>query len=99
MRAGTVLLCAGEGVVGSVGCAYAGAASDSSNASTNKFCARNSERNNAISMPQSISDLGYASTEREVRLPDLDERFVTDEVLGSMFTASGERLFSHGLNR
>ena len=37
-------------------------------------------------------------TEREVRLPDLDERFVTDEVLGSMFTASGEKLFSHRLN-
>jgi outer membrane protein assembly factor BamB len=37
-------------------------------------------------------------TEREVRLPDLDERFITDEVLGSMFTASGERLFSHGLH-
>jgi outer membrane protein assembly factor BamB len=37
-------------------------------------------------------------TEREVRLPDLDERFVTDEVLGSMFTASGEKLFSHKLN-
>ena len=38
-------------------------------------------------------------TDREVRLPDLDERFITDEVLGSMFTASGEKLFSHGLNR
>jgi hypothetical protein len=38
-------------------------------------------------------------TEREVRLSDLDERFVTDEVLGTMITASGEKLFSHGLNR
>ncbi len=37
-------------------------------------------------------------TEREVRLPDLDERFITDEVLGTMFTASGEKLFSHRLN-
>jgi outer membrane protein assembly factor BamB len=37
--------------------------------------------------------------DREVRLPDLDDRFVTDEVLGSMLTASGEKLFSHGLNR
>jgi outer membrane protein assembly factor BamB len=36
-------------------------------------------------------------TEREVRLPDLDERFVTDEALGLMFAASGNRLFSHGL--
>ena len=38
-------------------------------------------------------------TDREVRLSDLDERFVTDEVLGVMFTASGNKLFSHGLNR
>lgn len=37
-------------------------------------------------------------TEREVRLSDLDEHFVTDEVLGSMLTASGEKLFSHRLN-
>ena len=36
-------------------------------------------------------------TEREVHLPDLDERFVTDEALGVMFTAAGEKLFSHGL--
>ena len=38
-------------------------------------------------------------TDREVRLSDLDERFITDEVLGTMITASGEKLFSHGLNR
>jgi hypothetical protein len=37
-------------------------------------------------------------TEREVRLSDLDERFVTDEALGSMFTASGEKLISRRLN-
>jgi outer membrane protein assembly factor BamB len=37
-------------------------------------------------------------TEREVRLSDLDERFVTDEALGLMFTASGNRLISHGLH-
>ncbi|HEU4836343.1 MAG TPA: PQQ-binding-like beta-propeller repeat protein [Pyrinomonadaceae bacterium] len=36
-------------------------------------------------------------TDREVRLSDLDERFVTDEALGAMFSASGNRLFSHGL--
>ncbi len=36
-------------------------------------------------------------TDREVRLSDLDERFITDEVLGSMITASGEKLISHGL--
>ena len=37
-------------------------------------------------------------TDREVRLSDLDERFVTDEVLGSMFTASGNKIFSHRLH-
>jgi hypothetical protein len=36
-------------------------------------------------------------TEREVRLPDLDERFITDEALGLMFTASGNRLSGHAL--
>jgi outer membrane protein assembly factor BamB len=36
-------------------------------------------------------------TEREVRLSDLDERFVTDEALGLMFTASGNRIFAHQL--
>jgi len=38
-------------------------------------------------------------TDREIRVSDLDERFITDEVLGSMFTASGAKLISHGLNR
>src|SRR5687767_6709899 len=38
-------------------------------------------------------------TEREVRLSDLDDRFVTDEVLGVMIAASDERLISHGLRR
>jgi hypothetical protein len=37
-------------------------------------------------------------TEREIRLSDLDERFVTDEVLGLMFIASGNRLIGHRLN-
>ena len=36
-------------------------------------------------------------TEREVRLSDLDERFVTDEALDLMFTASGNRLTAHAL--
>jgi outer membrane protein assembly factor BamB len=38
-------------------------------------------------------------TEREVRLSDLDERFVADETLGLMFVASGNRLIGHGLIR
>ena len=37
-------------------------------------------------------------TEREVRLSDLDERFVTDEALSLMFVAAGNRLISHGLH-
>jgi outer membrane protein assembly factor BamB len=37
-------------------------------------------------------------TDREVRLSDLDERFVADEALGLMFTASGNRLFGQRLN-
>ena len=37
-------------------------------------------------------------TDREVRLSDLDERFVTDEALGLMFVASGNRLIGHRLN-
>lgn len=37
-------------------------------------------------------------TEREIRLSDLDDRFVTDEVFGVMYVASGNRLFGHRLN-
>ena len=43
-------------------------------------------------------NINNGRTDREVRLSDLDERFVTDEVLSVMFTASGNRLFSHGLH-
>ncbi len=43
-------------------------------------------------------NINNGRTDREVRLSDLDERFVTDEVLGLMFTASGNKLFSHGLH-
>jgi hypothetical protein len=41
-------------------------------------------------------NINNGRTDREVRLSDLDERFVTDEVLNAMFTASGNKLFSHG---
>jgi outer membrane protein assembly factor BamB len=41
-------------------------------------------------------NINNGRTDREVRLSDLDERFVTDEVLSVMFTASGDKLFSHG---
>jgi hypothetical protein len=43
-------------------------------------------------------NINNGRTDREIRLSDLDQRFVTDEVLGAMFTASGNRLFSHGLH-
>jgi outer membrane protein assembly factor BamB len=41
-------------------------------------------------------NINNGRTDREVRLSDLDERFVTDEALDAMFTASGNKLFSHG---
>jgi outer membrane protein assembly factor BamB len=37
-------------------------------------------------------------TEREIRLSDLDDRFVTDEVFGFMYVAAGNRLLGHRLN-
>jgi outer membrane protein assembly factor BamB len=42
-------------------------------------------------------NINNGRTDREVRLSDLDERFVTDEALGMMFTASGSRILSHRL--
>ena len=36
-------------------------------------------------------------TEREIRLSDLDDRFVTDEVFGVMYAADGNRLISYVL--
>ena len=42
-------------------------------------------------------NINNGRTEREVRLSDLDERFIADEALGVMFTASGSRILSHGL--
>jgi hypothetical protein len=37
-------------------------------------------------------------TEREIRLSDLDDRFVSDEVFGFMYVAAGNRLLGHRLN-
>ena len=36
-------------------------------------------------------------TEREIRLRELDERFVTDEALGLMFVSSGNRLLAYSV--
>jgi outer membrane protein assembly factor BamB len=43
-------------------------------------------------------NINNGRTEREVRISDLDERFVTDEALGLMLTASGNRLFGNRLS-
>jgi outer membrane protein assembly factor BamB len=43
-------------------------------------------------------NINNGRTEREIRLSDLDDRFVTDEVFGVMYVASGSRLFGHRLN-
>ena len=43
-------------------------------------------------------NINNGRTDREVRLSDLDERFVTDEALGAMFTANGNRIFGHRLH-
>ena len=37
-------------------------------------------------------------TEREIRLSDLDDRFVADEVFNMLYVASDNRLFGHRLN-
>jgi hypothetical protein len=37
-------------------------------------------------------------TERQIRLSDLDERFVTDETLGLMFVANGNRIIGHSVS-
>jgi hypothetical protein len=36
-------------------------------------------------------------TEREIKLRDLDERFVTDEALGLMFVSNGNRMVAYSV--
>jgi hypothetical protein len=36
-------------------------------------------------------------TEREIRLRDLDERFIADEVLGLMFVSAGNRMLAYSV--
>lgn len=43
-------------------------------------------------------NVNNGQTEREIRLPDLDDRFVADEVFNVMYVASGNKLFGHRLN-
>jgi len=42
-------------------------------------------------------NINTGRTEREIRLGDLDERFVTDEVLGVVFAASGNRVLAYSV--
>jgi hypothetical protein len=37
------------------------------------------------------------ATDRAIRIKDLDERFVTDEVVGILFSASGNRLIGYSV--
>jgi outer membrane protein assembly factor BamB len=39
------------------------------------------------------------ATDREVRIRDLDERFLTDEVVGMLFSANGNRLLGYSVER
>jgi len=40
-------------------------------------------------------NINTGETQREVRLGDLDERFVTDEALGLMYVSAGNRMLAH----
>jgi outer membrane protein assembly factor BamB len=42
-------------------------------------------------------NINNGQTDREIKVSDLDERFITDEVLGRMFLADGNRLLSVSL--
>jgi outer membrane protein assembly factor BamB len=42
-------------------------------------------------------NVNNGETQRQIRLRDVDERFITDEALGLMFVASGNRLLAHAV--
>jgi len=44
-------------------------------------------------------NINTGETERQVRLPELDERFITDEALGLMFVSAGNRMLAHSVTR
>src|SRR6185436_16833464 len=44
-------------------------------------------------------NINTGATDRAVRLSDLDERFVTDEVAGMLYSADGNRLIGYSLMR
>jgi outer membrane protein assembly factor BamB len=43
-------------------------------------------------------NINNGQTDREIRISDLDERFVTDEVLGVIFSSNGNRLLAQPLH-
>jgi len=43
-------------------------------------------------------NINTGETERSVRLSDLDERFITDEVAGVLYAASGNRLIGYSVS-
>ena len=42
-------------------------------------------------------NINTGKTEREIRLRELDERFITDEALGIMFVSAGNRMLAHSV--
>jgi hypothetical protein len=42
-------------------------------------------------------NINNGQTDREIRLRDLDERFITDEPLGLMFVSSGNRMLAYSV--
>ncbi len=42
-------------------------------------------------------NINTGATEREIRLRDLDERFITDEALGLMFVSTGNRMVAYSV--
>ncbi|MEP6741353.1 MAG: PQQ-binding-like beta-propeller repeat protein [bacterium] len=44
-------------------------------------------------------NINNGETDREIRLRDLDERFITDEPLGLMFVSSGNRMLAYSLGQ
>jgi len=42
-------------------------------------------------------NINNGETQREIRLSDLDERFVTDEALGLIYVSSGNRMLAHSV--
>ncbi len=42
-------------------------------------------------------NINNGHTDREIRIKELDERFITDEILGLIFTSDGNRLFAQSL--